>query len=111
MEVLSGLLGQMARHTHLRFHWHCEREEITHLYLANDLMIFCKAKVPSVSLVRNCLDQFQVASGLSPNPDKSNMFFCGVDPNTKMELLGVLGYREAKLSIRYLGVCLRRKGV
>jgi hypothetical protein len=29
IEVLSGLLGQMARHTDFEFHWRCEREEIT----------------------------------------------------------------------------------
>jgi len=73
MKVL-GLLGQMARHSDFRFHWHCEREEITHLCFANDLMI----------LFRNCLNLFRVASGLSPNLDKSNMFLCGVAPNTKM---------------------------
>jgi hypothetical protein len=32
------------------------------------------------------------------------MFLCGGAPNTKMELLGVLGYREGKLPVRYLGV-------
>ena len=60
----------------------------------------------SVSLVRNCLDQFQVASSLSPNLDKSSMFLCGVEPNTKLQLLGALGYREGKSPFRYLGVPL-----
>jgi hypothetical protein len=64
IEVLSGLLGQMARHTNFRFHWRCEREDITHLCFADDMMIFCKAEVASVSMVWNCLDQFRVASGL-----------------------------------------------
>jgi hypothetical protein len=106
MEVLLGFLGQMARHFDFRFHLHCEREEIAHLCFIDDLMIFCKAEVASVFLVRNCLDQFRVASDLSPNPDRSNIFLCGVAPNTKMQLLGVLGYREGKLPIRYLGVPL-----
>jgi hypothetical protein len=34
------------------------------------------------------------------------MFLCGVDPNTKMQLLGILGYMEGKLPVRYLGVPL-----
>jgi len=34
-------------------------------------MIFCKAKAALVSLVKNCLDQFRVASVLCPNLDKS----------------------------------------
>ena len=61
-----------------------EREEITHLCFAGDLMIFYKAKVALVSSVRYCLNQFRVASSLSPNPNKSNMFLCHVDPNTKI---------------------------
>jgi hypothetical protein len=47
-------------------------------------MIFHKAEVALIFLVRNSLNQFWVASGLSPNLDKSNMFLCGVAPNTKM---------------------------
>jgi hypothetical protein len=35
MEVLSGLMGQMARHNDFRLHWCCEREEITHLCFAD----------------------------------------------------------------------------
>jgi hypothetical protein len=34
------------------------------------------------------------------------MFLCCVAPDTKMQLLGVLGYREGKLLVRYLGVPL-----
>jgi hypothetical protein len=61
-----------------------EREEITHLFFAGDLMIFYKAEVALVSSVRYYLNQFRVALSLSPNPDKSNMFLCHVDPNTKI---------------------------
>ena len=43
---------------------------------------------------------------LSPNLDKSSMFLCGVEPNTKLQLLGALGYREGKSPFRYLGVPL-----
>jgi hypothetical protein len=66
-------------------------------------VIFCRAEV---SLVRNCLDQFRVASGLSANLNKSSMFLCGVDPNTELHFLYALGCREGKLSVRYLGVPL-----
>ena len=60
----------------------------------------------SVSLVRNCLDQFRFASDLSLNLDKSSMLLCGVDPNTKLQLLDALSYREGKLLVRYLGELL-----
>jgi len=95
MKVFPGLMGQMARHNDFSFHWHCERE-ITHLCFADDLMIFCRAEVGSVSLVWNCLNQFWVAS----------LFLCGVEANTKLQLLDALDYREGKLSVMYLGVLI-----
>jgi hypothetical protein len=78
--------------------------EISHLCFADDIMIFCRVKVASISLVRNCLDQFWVTSGLSLNLDKSSMFLCDVEPNTKLQLLSSLSYRERKLPVRYLGI-------
>jgi hypothetical protein len=72
-------------------------------------MIFCKVEVALISLVRNSFDQFRVASGLSLNLDKSSMFLCGVEPDTKLQLIGALGYREGKLRVRYLRVPLITK--
>ena len=71
---------------------------------ANDLMIFCRAKVVMVSLINHSLDQFWILSSLSPNNNKSSMFLYGVKPDTKMQLLNVLDYKEGKLLVRYLGV-------
>jgi hypothetical protein len=34
------------------------------------------------------------------------MFLCGVESNTKLQLLSALGYREGKLSVKYLDVPL-----
>ena len=38
MEVLSGLIRHMARNNIFKFHWHCERVEITHLCFVDDLL-------------------------------------------------------------------------
>ena len=54
------------------------------LLIYASLMIFCRAEVASILLVRNCRDQFKVVLGLSPNHYKSSMFLCGVEPNTKL---------------------------
>jgi hypothetical protein len=75
MEVLSGLLGIMASDRDFRYHWRCDKEKITHLCFADDLLVFCRADAKSVCLVKGCLDQFRYLSGLVPNPGKSD-FFC-----------------------------------
>jgi len=59
-----------------------------------------------VSVIKSCLDQFQMLSGLIPNQDKSCMFICGIESGNKESLLDVFGYNESKLPIKYLGVPL-----
>ncbi|XP_022869365.1 uncharacterized protein LOC111388792 [Olea europaea var. sylvestris] len=91
-EVFSGLMGLMVSEQDFKYHWRCEKEKITYLCFADDLMAFCRAEV--------------ALSGLIPNPDKSNLFASGVSSYLKDQLLDVLGYKEGVLPVRYLGVPL-----
>lgn len=77
MEVLARLLAEKAESPDFKFHWRCEKNKIINLCFADDLMIFCKGDINSVSLIKEALDEFQGLSGLSPSPPKSHMFFCG----------------------------------
>jgi len=106
MEALSGLLGIMASNKEFRYHWRCEKDEITHLCFADDLLVFSRADVQSVRLVKECLDQFRYLSGLIPNPGKSDFFVCGVTSASRMELLSASGFTKRCLPVRYLGVPL-----
>lgn len=89
-----------------QFHWRCKKEKISHLCFADDLIIFCKGEVASVSVVAKCLSLFKAMSGLAPNPDKSHLFTCGVARNVKLQMLSILGYKGGSLPVRYLGVPL-----
>lgn len=105
MEAFSGLLSYMANQG--RFSWRCQKEKITHICFSDDLLIFCKGEVSSISLIKDCLSQFKDISGLSPNPDKSKIFSCGVNEAIKNQLLGILGFiNEGSLPIRDLVVPL-----
>lgn len=68
--------------------------------------MFCRGEIGSVSIIKDCLISFPEMSGLTPNPDKSNIFMCGVDESVKCQLLASLGYKEGTLPVRYLGVPL-----
>ncbi|XP_022874167.1 uncharacterized protein LOC111392993 [Olea europaea var. sylvestris] len=99
-------MGLMVAEQDFKYHWRCEKEKITHLCFADDLIVFCRAKVGSVSLIGECLNRFKALSGLLPNPDKSNLFASGVSTYLKDQLLDVLGYKEGVLPVRYHGVPL-----
>lgn len=90
MEVFSGLMTGMVEEGKFKFYWKCDKERITHLCFADDLMIFYRGESDSVSRVAGCLQQFKDLSGLSPNPDKSHLFTSGVPAVVKEELLNIL---------------------
>lgn len=90
MEVFSGLMTSMVEEGKLKFDWKCDKERITHLCFADDLMIFYRGESYSVSRVAGCLQQFKDLSGLSPNPEKSHLFTSGVPAVVKEELLNIL---------------------
>ncbi|XP_022841996.1 uncharacterized protein LOC111365693 [Olea europaea var. sylvestris] len=106
MEVFSGLMGMMATKQDFKYHWRFEKEKITHLCFVADLVVFCRAEIGSISLIGDCLNQFKALFGLTPNPDKSNLFASGVSSYLKDQLLDVLGYKEGVLPVCYLGVPL-----
>lgn len=45
--------------------------EISHLFFADDVLLFTKARTSQVRVVMDTLDEFQDASGLRVNLDKS----------------------------------------
>lgn len=48
---------------------------ISHLFFANDILIFCKASVEQASKIINCLETLCAWTGQSFNPAKSGCFF------------------------------------
>jgi hypothetical protein len=78
MEILSGLFCKMSANQIFKFHWRCKKDKISHLFFANNLMIFSKGDVNSIHMIRNVLIEFQDLLGLYPNPNKSDIFLSGL---------------------------------
>jgi hypothetical protein len=106
MKVFLGLMRLMEQGDQFKFHWRCGKDRISHLCFADDLMILCRAERESIVAINHCLSQFQKLSGLVPNPSKSSLFVAGVSSEIKSTLLGILGFTEGLLPVRYLGVPL-----
>ena len=106
MEILSGLFCNMSANQNFKFHWRCKKDRISHLCFADDLMIFSKGDVHSIRMIKNVLTEFQVLSGLYPNPNKSDIFLSGPLGAEREQIISILGFREGELPMKYLGVPL-----
>ncbi|KAF7131841.1 hypothetical protein RHSIM_Rhsim09G0079900 [Rhododendron simsii] len=69
----------------------------------DDLMIFCKGDLTSISHIQEALSEFQMLSGLSPNPEKSSIYFSGVNTITRMAILDTGCDGQAVVFCYYVG--------
>ena len=58
---------QIRRDGRFRFHWGCEKFQLTHLCFADDLLLLCHGDLISASILRRALDEFAMCSGLFPS--------------------------------------------
>ncbi|GJQ96986.1 reverse transcriptase domain-containing protein [Tanacetum coccineum] len=76
---------------------------------ADDLLMLCNGDVDSLKVIKKSLDEFNSASGLLPNHNKSTIFFGSILKNKKQELLEIMSFKSGKLPMKYLGVPLLTK--
>lgn len=82
--------------------------DVSHLFFADDLMLFAEATTGQLREVLKCLEDFSSLSGLSINYDKSKIFFSKNLPAAKVQEWGQLcGIPTTRNLGTYLGVPLR----
>ncbi|GJT81127.1 RNA-directed DNA polymerase, eukaryota, reverse transcriptase zinc-binding domain protein [Tanacetum coccineum] len=107
MEVFSLMVKRKIEDDGgFKYHWRCDRLKLTHLSFADDLMVFSRADVHSVTILSKALMEFSGVSGLVPNLDKSSVFFGNVSEHVKVAILNVLPFAVGNLPVRYLGLPL-----
>ena len=89
-----------------KFHPKCLKLKLTHLCFADDLLIFYKASLRSIHIIKAALLEFEELFGLKANPSKSYFFCSGISDRVKQLLLGELKMNARHLPVRYLGVPL-----
>ncbi|GKA67000.1 hypothetical protein Tco_0766808 [Tanacetum coccineum] len=88
MDVLTLMLQRKIHESdQFTYHRYCSKLELVNLCFADDLFLFAYGDVHSVSIIKEALDEFKVASGL-------------------LYILQVLPFEEGTLSIKYFGVPL-----
>ncbi|KAL2246963.1 UNVERIFIED_CONTAM: Transposon TX1 uncharacterized protein [Sesamum indicum] len=107
MEVLHiGYLQLIEQDMQFTYHWKCELAKVFQLGFADDLLLFCRADLDSVRVLKVGLDRFADWSGLRLNIQKSHIIISRSAHERKGQLLSLLGFQEGHLPMRYLGLPL-----
>jgi hypothetical protein len=107
MEVFSSILADLTGgNSGFKFHSKCMKMKLTHLCFANDLLIFSKASLNSIKVIKSALFEFENLYGLKANPSKSSFYYSGISDRVKHIILDDLMMKEGQLPMRYLGVPL-----
>ncbi|KAL2230743.1 UNVERIFIED_CONTAM: Transposon TX1 uncharacterized protein [Sesamum indicum] len=107
MEVLHiGYMQLIEQDMQFKYHWKCEPARVFQLGFADDLLLFCRADLDSVRVLKMGLDQFAEWSGLRLNIQKSHIIISRSAQERKDQLLSILGFQEGHLPMRYLGLPL-----
>ena len=81
--------------------------KITHLFFADDSLLFCKATKNDVTRIQGILSQYEKASGQQINRQKTTLFFNKSTPLlTQNVIQNMLGVPAIKQYERYLGLPL-----
>ena len=107
MEVLSLIIQKkISEDRSFSYHWRCEALNITHIYFADDLLLFCGDSTHAATILKSSLDEFFSLSGMMANASKSFILAVGRNPNFTSSIRDIFGYPEGTLPINYLGVPL-----
>jgi hypothetical protein len=79
--------------------------KITHLFFADDSLLFCKATTHDVSCIQDILKEYEEASGQQINRLKTTIFFSkSTSQAAQANILGSLGVPAIKQYKKYLGL-------
>ena len=79
--------------------------KITHLFFADDSLLFFRARKEDLQAIQNILTSYEHASDQKINWEKTTLFFSkAVSNDMKREIMDLLGVAEIKEYEKYLGL-------
>ena len=105
-EGLHSLLHQAKVVGHIHGVSICKNgPRITHLFFADDSLIFCQASMQECQTIQSLLACYEKASGQLLNMHKTSLFFSkSTLPDTLNQIKASLGVQEVKQCKKYLGL-------
>jgi hypothetical protein len=109
MEYLNRCLLLLKNISEYRYHPRCKKLDLTHVCFADDLLLFSRGDLGSVTQLFEAFEQFSIVSGLKANQAKSSIYFGGVAPSVQEAILAKFNLVKGELPFKYLGVPLSSK--
>lgn len=105
-ESLNGLIQKAVRRGDIKGFSLCRSgPKISHLFFADDTLLFCRAELREVQEIKNILDRYERASGQKINHENTTIFFGKSIPmSSKSAIKNFLGVPKIKEYEKYLGL-------
>ena len=106
LEALNCQLQQAAKSEAIRGFSLCKNgPKISHLFFANDTLLFCWATKSDLDVIQSILVSNEQASGQKLDQEKTTVFFSKATPNVrKLEIINALGVSEVQEYEKYRGL-------
>nr|GEW46638.1 hypothetical protein [Tanacetum cinerariifolium]GEW50942.1 hypothetical protein [Tanacetum cinerariifolium] len=100
MEVLTLMLHRRARELqNFTYHRYRSKLDLINLCFTDDLFLFAHGDVNSVMVIKEALEEFKDASGLTLSMPKSTVYFCNILNHIKLAILHILPFEEGRLLV------------
>ncbi|XP_074283544.1 uncharacterized protein LOC141608092 [Silene latifolia] len=104
MEYLSRLIERVVKHPGFSYHPLCKQLKMTHLMFADDLLLFCKGDIRSVTILMEAFKVFRATTGLNISTGKSDIYMSGVVSDEAKAMLDATGFKRGVLPFKYLRI-------
>lgn len=108
MEVFGRLLERKYEDGSIGYHPKGQDPKISHLALADDVMVFFDGSHTSLHELNSTLEAFHRLSGLEMNREKFALYTAGVDEDEQVQLES-FGFTKGSFPFRYLGLPLTHR--
>ncbi|XP_074298451.1 uncharacterized protein LOC141629330 [Silene latifolia] len=104
LDYLSRLFGVLHRFPGFKFHPFCNKISLNHLCFADDLLLFSRGDLNSITLMMRAFSTFSLASSLHMNISKYSFYCNGICDSLVKDIEALTGMKRGSLPFKYLGV-------
>ncbi|XP_074277279.1 uncharacterized protein LOC141600921 [Silene latifolia] len=109
LDYLSRLFGVLHLFPSFKFHPLCNKLSLNHQCFADDLLMFSRGDLTSITLMLRAFSTFSLASGLHMNSGKSSFYCNGMGDSMVKDIESLTGMKRGSIPFKYLGVKIMPK--